>query len=65
LRSRKRSIGVAVLGSLAVMFVLTLPFDFPEPGVAWSFRLPLYALVAMMCGPGASAVVVELAPAAR
>ncbi len=59
--TRRRAIRVALLTSLAVMALVTLPMVLRSRGVCWSFRLPLYALAVALAGVGLNAADVWIA----
>jgi hypothetical protein len=54
--SRLRGGAGASALSLVGLFVLTLPFGFPTPGVEYSFRTPALALALVVAGVGAAFV---------
>jgi hypothetical protein len=54
--ARRGPVRLSFVGYMAGMTLLTLPASFRSVGVAWSFRLPLYALALVAVGAGGAVV---------
>jgi hypothetical protein len=53
---RRGPVRLSFVSYMAVMTFMTLPASFRSVGVAWSFRLPLYALALVAVGVGGAVV---------